>query len=479
MKLKQILKNEKISMLLKYSSIKYIALIIVFLKGIISARVLGPELLGVLGNLLLVLTYISYSSLGILYSMNREYVIYESRDDQKRAKEVISTSFTSLLILSVLLILVGIGCKFVYRDPLGTYILLVFIIGVLEQFRMFYINYFRLINKFRKINYIELINNVLAFVLIVIFIKSFKIYSVLFAMAVADFIVFFFGYFSSKRIHLKINPEIFKNLIIVGIPLLIYNLGFYILTTVDRVVIIKFLGYTDLGYFTFSNQIVNGTLVFITSVLFLYYPKAIKTLNIENNYKKADIVKKTLNYTKFIEAFGVVLCLVGAILIEPFVLIVVPKYLVSINIYRILVFGVVATQIAYFANVFIVSNKKQMYLVYLQGATVILAVAFNLIFIKLGFGIIGVCLATLITNVVYSIIQYIIYMWILDIDKGYIKNVLKIYLKFVIYTIISIAIGLFNLNIAYYSLLMIILTGVLYYRDIKFSIKSILSSSGL
>jgi len=479
MKIKQILKNEKISTMLKYSSIKYIALIIVFLKGIISARALGPELLGVLGNLLLVLTYISYSSLGILYSMNREYVIYEARGDEKRAKQVISTSFTSLLILSVLLIIVGIACKTIYRGQLGTYVLLVFIIGVLEQFRMFYINYFRLINDFRKINYIELINNVLAFVLIVIFIANYKIYSVLFGMAIADFIIFFYGYFTSKKIELKFSPEIFKNLIVVGIPLLIYNLGFYILTTVDRVMTIKFLGYTDLGYFTFSNQIVNGTLVFITSVLFLYYPKAIKALNIENNYNKADILKKMLNYTKYIESFGVILCLVGAILIEPFVNIIVPNYLVSINIYRILVFGVVATQIAYFANVFIVSNKKQIYLVYLQGVTIILAIAFNLIFIKLGMGIIGICIATLITNIVYSIIQYVIYMWILDLNKGYLKNVFKIYLKFIIYTIISIFIGLLNLNILFYSLLMILLTGVLYYGDIRNSMKSILSSSGL
>ena len=478
MKLKQIFKNEKITMLLKYSSIKYIALIIVFVKGIISARVLGPELLGVLGNLLLILIYISYSSLGILYSMNREYVIYESRDDQKRAKEVISTTFTSLLILSVLLIIVGIGSRFIYHGQLGNYILLVFIIGVLDQFRMFYINYFRLINDFRKINYIELINNVLAFILIVIFIKDFKIYSVLYAMAIADFIVFFYGYFTSKRIHLNINPEVLKNLLIVGIPLLIYNLGFYILTTVDRVMIIKFLGYTDLGYFTFSNQIVNGTLVFITSVTFLYYPKAIKTLNIDNNNNKTDILKKTLNYTKFIEAFGVVLCLFGVILIQPFVNIVVPQYLVSINIYRILVFGVIATQISYFANVFIVSNKKQMYLVYLQGVTLIFAVAFNLIFIKLGMGILGVCLATLITNIVYSIMQYMIYMWILKLDKGYIKNSCKIYLKFTVYTIISIAIGMLNLNFVFYSGLMVLLTGVLYYRDIRYSIKSILSSSG-
>ena len=96
MKLKKILKNDKIATMLKYSSIKYIALIIVFVKGIVSAKVLGPELLGVLGNLLLVLSYLSYSSLGILYSMNREYVIHEARGDNVKAKG----SYKHLLYIS-------------------------------------------------------------------------------------------------------------------------------------------------------------------------------------------------------------------------------------------------------------------------------------------------------------------------------------------------------------------------------------------
>ncbi len=66
---------------------------------------------------------------------------------------------------------------------------------------------------------------------------------------------------------------------------MIYNLGFYILTTVDRIMILKYLKYEELGYYTFSNQIVSATLVFITSILFLYYPKAIKILNINENFK--------------------------------------------------------------------------------------------------------------------------------------------------------------------------------------------------
>ncbi len=101
-KFKNIFKNNKFNVIFKYSFIKYIALVIGFLKEIVNARALGPELLGVLGNLLLILNYLSYANLGILYSMNREYVLYKDKDEIK-ARQVVYTSFTSLFILSVFL----------------------------------------------------------------------------------------------------------------------------------------------------------------------------------------------------------------------------------------------------------------------------------------------------------------------------------------------------------------------------------------
>lgn len=467
MKINKFIKNDKINSIFKYSLIKYVALLIGFVKGIVNARVLGPELLGVLGNLLLVLSYLGYSNFGILFSMNREYVIYETNNEMVNAKKVINTSFTAISILSIFMLIIGISTKFIYKGELGNYIVLVFIIGILEQYRSFYINYFRLVNDFRKINYLELINNILSFMLIVISIKYFKIYSVLFAMLLADTIIFIYGYKNSEQIRWKLDGVIFKNLIIVGFPLLIYNLGFYILTTIDRVMIIKFLGYEVLGYYTFSNQIVTGTLVFITSILYLYYPKAIKNLNINNNNIIKEVLNRTEKYTKYVETFGVILCATGVLLIKPFVNVVVPQYGLSINIYRILVFGTIANQIAYFFNVFIVSNKKQIYLIFLQFITVILAIIFNLIFLKLGLGVIGVSLATLITNTIYSMMQYQIYLRILDIRGSNLKIIFKVYSKFIIYMSISVTFSLINMNFILYSILIIVITLILYYRGFK------------
>lgn len=465
-KLKNLFNNNKVNQILKYSLIKYIALAIGFIKGIVNAKVLGPEFLGILGNLLLVLSYLSYANLGILYSMNREYVLYRDKNT-KKSKEVLYSAFTFLSILSMIFIICGfIFQKTNIKGIAGTYLIYVFFIAIFEQFKMFYINYFRLIDNFRKINIIELINNVGAFLLILIFIKYYKIYAVLYSMLICGFITFIYGLFSFKEVRLKINFKILNDLFVIGIPLLIYNLGFYLLTTVGRVMIIKYLNYELLGYYTFANDIVNATLVFISSILFLYYPKAIKALNINENFNKEKIYINTRQLTKYVELIGVFLCVIGMIFIKPFVNIIAQNYETSIQIYRILIVGTIATQVVYFANVFIVSNKKQIYLVWLQIITILISIISSYIFLKLGLGIIGIAIATTFTNIIYSIIQYIIFLKILRYSKNCFKVVVKTFYKFILFTCIITIISILNLNNFIYIIALLVTLFILYKRDI-------------
>ncbi|PFA66941.1 polysaccharide biosynthesis protein [Bacillus sp. AFS015802] len=471
MLLRNILHNDNFKVVFRYSSIKYVALVIGLVKGIVNAASLGPELFGILGNLILVLSYLAYTNLGIVYSMNREYVLYESKGEEIRAENVINTTFTALIILSTFLILTGVSTTFFYKGDLRNYLVLIFIIAIFEQYRSFYMNYFRLTNDFKKINNIEIINSIFSFVLIVILIKYFAIYAVLIAMLISGCIIFFYGIKHLGKIKFSIDRQVIKDLLVVGFPLLIYNLGFYIITTIDRVMTIKFLDYKDLGYLTFSNQIAGGTLVFITSVLFLYYPKAIKMLNVDSNVNTRIFLRRTEKYTKYVEVFGVVLCVTGVILIEPFVDVLVPSYDISINIYRILIFGTIVNQIAYFFNVFIVSNKKQIYLIYIQIIIISLSIIFNFVFIKIGMGIIGIVLATSISNVIYSILQLVVYLKILKVEINYIRTITRVYLKFNLIMAVNAILVLFNTSFMLYSLIIILITIILYYKDFRKMLK--------
>ncbi len=58
---------------------------------------------------------------------------------------------------------------------------------------MFFINYFRLVDNFTKINIIELINNAGTFLLIMLFIKDHKINAVLYSMIICGFITLIYA----------------------------------------------------------------------------------------------------------------------------------------------------------------------------------------------------------------------------------------------------------------------------------------------
>ncbi|WP_271808473.1 lipopolysaccharide biosynthesis protein [Clostridium beijerinckii] len=460
-KIKKLFKG-RVGSVISYSLIKYIALAIGFLKGLVNARVLGPELLGVLGNLILILGYCGYANLGITNSMNREYVVYED-DNKEKAESVLNTSFTFLVYLSLLFIIFSIISFYMYKNTYGIYLSLVFVIAIFEQFKNFFTSYFRLKDDYEMINKIEVIYNIILFALTVLLIFNWKILGVLVAMLLCDIVIMYIGIKNMERVKIQIEKDILKALISLGVPLLIYNLGFYILTTIDRLIIIKYYTNEALGYYTFANTIVTATLVFITSFLFLLYPKALKTFN---EKKSNGISEKLFFYTKILELGCVLLFIMGLIGITPFIYLLLPKYEASIVIYNILVLAVIMNYISYFANTYIASNKKQMYLVYLQIISIILNFTLNIIFVKLGFGVIGVVVGTLITNTIYSFIQYMIFLK-LNTKKMNFRKTYIIYRKIIIFSAIQVILVLLKVNYLISIISTILITLVFYFNDIK------------
>lgn len=454
--------ESKIGQIFQYSLIKYVALGFGFIKGIINAKFLGPELLGILGNLTLVLGYCSYANLGVLNSMNREYVLYKDKNNEK-AQKVLNTAFTFLILISSTFLLFSIGALFIYRNIYGVYLALIFIIAIFDQFRSYYTNYFRLHDNYKLINLIEVIYSIISFVITIILIHSLKIFGVLIAMLICGIVILIVGFIKTKNIKFGIDKQILKILIEVGIPLLIYNLGFYILTTIDRWIIIKYYTQVDLGYYTFANSMVSATLVFVSSMLFLLYPKVIKSFNEEQS---SNIVEKVKIYTRILEIASAIFFTIGIVVFKPFIEIFLNKYINSIGIYMLLLLAVIASNLGYFSNCYIVSNKKQRFLVYLQGFSIIINLTFNMLFWKLGLGVQGVALGTLVANILYALIQYIIFIKLTTgrSDFGY---CIKVYGRILIYSLYVSLMVILEIDYIWYVISGIILTIVLYGNEVR------------
>ncbi|MDS0526640.1 oligosaccharide flippase family protein [Clostridium sp. SHJSY1] len=448
-----------------YTVVKYAALILGFLRELINARQLGPETFGVLGNLLLILSYFLYANFGTIYAMTKECSILEK--NKEKVNKIINGTFSFLVILSGLFLIGGMVYLNIYKySPMGVYIFLVCLIAIFDQFRLYFTNYFRVKDNLRQINNIELIYHSLSAVLTVLLISKWGIYGALIALLIADIVTFISCVKRVENLRLVADKEVFIRLISVGIPLLIYNLGFYILTTIDRMFIIKFLSKEELGYYTFASQIAKATLMFLNSVLFIYYPEALRKLNLENNLSKDSIIDEMKKLNGMLEILGVLLTIAGMILIVPFVNLLMKQYVPSIVIYRILVLSVIANQLCYFVSVFLLSNNLQFKLVNLQVVTSLIAVAVQYAFIESKLGLFGVSIGTLIINIFYSLSQYFILCRILKIEN-YFKFIYSSIGKYIVFCAGSVIIFSKIQRLELVVLGVLLIFSFLYIREVK------------
>ena len=65
-----------------YTAVKYLTLILGFIKTILVAKYLGPHLLGIYALLVLCIEYLYYSNLGVLFSLNREVSINLNNEEK-------------------------------------------------------------------------------------------------------------------------------------------------------------------------------------------------------------------------------------------------------------------------------------------------------------------------------------------------------------------------------------------------------------
>ena len=195
-----------------YTLIKYIALGLGFLRELINAHSLGPEALGVLGNLMLILSYFLYANLGVIYAMTKECSVFI--DDDKKVKKIVDGTFSLLCFISI--IFIAGGCVYLLLSgftQFSIYIFIVCIIAIFDQFKLFFTNYFRIRNSLRQINRIEVIYNVVSTIVTVLLISNIGIYGVLIGLLIADILAFKNCLDNCEKFKLKFDIAIIKNLI--------------------------------------------------------------------------------------------------------------------------------------------------------------------------------------------------------------------------------------------------------------------------
>jgi O-antigen/teichoic acid export membrane protein len=443
-----------------------------FLKSVLVAKYLGPTLLGSYAFISLIIEYLSYYNLGVYGSMNREVSInYGDASKEKYIQKVFNTSLSFSLTLLAPIIFISLSFLWfapnVFPETIRDYILIIVALVLFLQFRYFFLRYFRLYERYYIIITIELISNLIILFGTLLFVPKYSLMGLMVTLLVSNVLIFIISIiFLDSKLKFTLDRKLIKKLVIAGIPILFYTLGEKIFTSIDRLMIVNYFSFNELGQYQLGKTMAYGVLMSLDALLFIFYPKILKYLNSDTKGNRKDInAKDLITVSKYFDIVTLPIIIIGIILLPPFITMVLPNYLTSIYITKILLLGYGFQNLTFMPSSYLVSNNQQKKLAPIIGISVLLMIMSNYFVIKLGYGINGMVVATSMVFLMNTCLMFI--MCFRHLEMKITKNTFSVIWRRTLFFFIALGIILNNYDVSYLIIPYLIIYSSITIKSIK------------
>lgn len=440
---------------------RYIVYFFQIIKGFLLAKILGPEFFGLFGIFILIQQYLVYSNLGVQYALNIKLSV--NNEDQssfsEKIKSIINSSFVLFVFTSISLIIISIiiiyyKFDFNYEIPTSYFIFGLLGITLLFHLQEIFLNIFRIQKKF----YIILATEILVSLSAIIVIPFFNGLELLYAVIISWFFALLISISIFKinyEYRLKWDTKMIKPLLLIGVPFLIYNFSFNLISMTSRSFVAYFYDIKEMGFFTFAVSLTTAIMLIFNSASWIIYPRLISKLsdkNLNTNDQQLllfDLTKKTI---------AVLFILVmGAILFLPVIFFILPEYSVSFNTIIILLINQIIVNSGFAVSSYLVGRDLFKLLISSSLIALIFCVFLSFLFTNLNFDYSWIAFANLIASIVF--INYVIFITCKKQKLDY-KYLINSFNFFVQISLISFALftlfDLFKIGLIIFFLQMII-----------------------
>lgn len=301
-----------------------------FLYSVYVKIYIDPIEYGMYSTCLLLTTYFSYIQLGSLNAFNRDYPQLIGAENKEQAKRYRDTTFTYLLIVFLLFSII-LSCVFIIigkiknLDSRYTFgFLLCIIITTINIFENFLSNRVRIEGNF-KYTSLVMILKLISIAVGLILVPRVGYYSLYIVTIFGGFISIFMYY---KRglsdLSLKMDRPLLRTIIISGIPLLIYNLIWTVVDSIDKFVILTFLNPERLGVYSIAQMAFSYMVLIPSAMSQLFYVNLGKIYGASGSKEKLN--STAIKYTLIIAEVMSFFVLIAFYFIKPLVSLVMPKY---------------------------------------------------------------------------------------------------------------------------------------------------------
>ena len=359
-----------------YASTKYLTYGLKFFQLLIIAKYLGPAGLAVFGFAQLVSLYVSFLHFGIPLSIHAMLSVSKNEESLK-AQSYISDGFTFLILSSVFFCVMGV-CVILIAPSLfekfefHKYGTLSIIMGANLIIVQFFSNIYQVYAQYVRVALIELISVILPFIVVLLYKNNADdlLQYILWVSALnIIFNLFFFLYKAPFKISFSLRRDPLNLLIKMGVPMLLSNVAFYLITISIRSISSYYYDLQQIGHFTFGLNISNSVMLGLNAISWTFYSTILSNTCDDVNDAHAYIqkVNRIYNFILIITVFVGILCL-------PALFYFLPAYKVFYSGIGILLISQIFMSVSMGYNSLLVAQKKQNYLVVISFITLSFAI---------------------------------------------------------------------------------------------------------
>lgn len=413
--------------------------------GFLNAYVLGPALLGAVKIINLIPQYMSYNQMGLLQTLAQKYAIDLGRGNKEECENTRNIVFSGLFVITLLSICVlwifyFLGFTFKGTFDLGVY-LLVTLMLIVDKAENYLSKYIKGTGDFQIVGKRLFIYNIIKPFVFIPLLFLFKVKGVLVAGLIIDFMAIVYTLkelgFPGFRLVFKLKET--YEYIRIGFPIYLNLFTSTIFWSLDITIVAIFLEPDYVGVYGFVLGIVA-----MSGILADIFPGMIfQHMCVEKGKRE-----KESDYVYLKKYFGapflgyLILSTIVAVC-SVFVFIVVTqrflyKFTPGLSIIYLLAFAYVIYSVKNYIFMFYTITDRLSKFFMAQIIAVILNIVLDILFIRLGYGIVGVALGSAISYVIFSLLM--VTRGLKHIYGGYLYP-LQLFIKFLIITVIVFAVS--------------------------------------
>ena len=438
------LKNRLIKDTTKLGLSTLISKFIVIIRGFVIPRIVSPEVYGIFRTLNLVLDYTGLGHLGFTHAIDKQIPFYRGQNDQESLKIAKNSAFTFIFLISIFFAIVLCGYSFTYsNNPI--YHKGILVVAITIPFVLFFLYssvLLRTENRFGILSIISVTYTLIALVLAAILGKYYGAIGLILSVFLSYFLIDGFLWFKGDlKLLFMIDLSQLKLLFRVGLPLLIIQLLYQILLTVDSLIIIKNLPVVQFGYYSIAITISRSVQDIPLVINGIIFPRSSEKFGETGNPKDLE----NLFISPLILISLLMPFIIGTLIFlsEIFIDYVIPKYRPAFLPTEILLMGGFFISCAMISYQLFISIGKLFHVVKIYIVIIVIEFVLCYLAMKLGWGLKGIAFGVLISCAVFSVIMTFSSMgYFKDTWGQRINLILKMFLPFG-YTLIFVFLAQF------------------------------------